>query len=418
MLTLLRERAFRRLWLSYSASAAATGMMPTALTLAVLDASAGLSALGLVLGARTLGFVIGSLPGGVIADRYPRAAVLTVSSAVRGGATAVVGLWADLPLLAVCAAICCAGAGEGTFRSAYQALVAELVDEDRLHQANAATTLSLRIWLVGGPTAAVALYTQFGRGASLTIAAALWLGSALLTVTVPAGRPSPPPAGARANALAEFREGLAEARRHRWFLAGITALVFWLALGEAAKYVMLPVVSQQRFGSNALIGAALGAYSCGAIAGALLMSRWRPRRVGVPAMVMLGCYGLVPLSLAHASHSWTIIAACALGGVGIEVFNIPWFTAIQREVPAGLQARISSLDFLVSYGMSPVGFAVIPVAVGALGATAVLDAAGLLVIGSALAALLVPGTTRFSDPRAGEVGTPEPQAGKAGAGSG
>ncbi|MGH3242284.1 MAG: MFS transporter, partial [Spirillospora sp.] len=67
MLTLLREGPFRRLWLSYSASAAATGMMPTALTLAVLDGPHGLSALGLVLGARTLGFVAGSLPGGVIA---------------------------------------------------------------------------------------------------------------------------------------------------------------------------------------------------------------------------------------------------------------------------------------------------------------------------------------------------------------
>ncbi|WP_067466459.1 MFS transporter [Actinomadura macra] len=407
MLTVLRERSFRRLWLSYSASAAATGMMPTALTLAVLD-TAGLSALGLVLGARTLGFVLGSLPGGIIADRYPRAVVLTVSSAVRGGATAVVGLAAGLPLVAVCAAICCAGAGEGTFRSAYQALTADLVDEDRLHQANAATTLSLRIWLVGGPTAAVALYAQFGRGATLTIAAALWLGSALLAATVATGRPSSPAAAVRSSMLVEFREGLAEARRHRWFLAGITALVFWLALGEAAKYVMLPVVSQQRFGSNALIGAALGAYSAGAIAGALLMSRWRPRRVGVPAMIMLGCYGLVPLSLAHASHSWTIIAACALGGVGIEVFNIPWFTAIQREVPTRLQARISSLDFLVSYGMSPVGFAVIPVAVDALGARTVLDTAGLLVIASALATLLVPGMARFSDPRNEEEERPRP----------
>ncbi|WP_243725412.1 MFS transporter [Actinomadura rubrisoli] len=402
MLTLLRERAFRRLWLSYSASAAATGMMPTALTLAVLDGPHGLSALGLVLGARTLGFVLGSLPGGVIADRYPRALVLTVSSAVRGGATAVVGLAAGLPLLAVCVAIGCAGAGEGTFRSAYQALVAELVGEDRLQEANAATTLSLRIWLVGGPTAAVALYAGFGRGLSLTAAAALWLVSALLAGTVPAKNPSAPRSEAGTTMLTEFRQGLDEARRHRWFLAGLGALVAWLALGEAAKYVMLPVVSRDRFGSTALIGLALGAYSAGAIAGAVLMSRWRPRRVGVPAMIMLGSYGLVPLSLAYASQSWIVIAACAIGGVGIEVFNIPWFTAIQREVPARLQARISSLDFLVSYGMSPVGFALIPPMVEAAGARIVLTTAGLLVMGSALATLLVPGMTGFSDPRSRE----------------
>ncbi|TDB90318.1 MFS transporter [Actinomadura sp. KC216] len=405
MLTLLRERPFRRLWLSYSASAAATAMMPTALTLAVLDGPHGLSALGLVLGARTLGFVAGSLPGGVIADRYPRTRVLAVSSAVRGGATAVVGLAAGLPVLAVCVAIGCAGAGEGTFRSAYQALVADHVGKDRLQEANAATTLSLRIWLVGGPTAAVALYAEFGRGVSLTAAAALWFGSALLAAAVPAKGTATSPE-ANTGMLTEFRQGLVEARRHRWFLAGLAALIAWLALGEAAKYVMLPVVSQEKFGSTALIGLALGGYSAGAIVGAMLMSRWRPRRVGIPAMIMLGSYGLVPLSLAYASHSWMIIAACAIGGIGIEVFNIPWFTAIQREVPGRLQARISSLDFLVSYGMSPVGFALIPPLVSAAGAQSVLTIAGLLVMGSALATLLVPGMTRFSDPNNRETERP------------
>ncbi|MFI0367531.1 MFS transporter [Actinomadura sp. 1N219] len=399
MLALLRERPFRRLWLSYSASAAATGMMPTALTLAVLDGPHGLSALGLVLGARTLGFVAGSLPGGVIADRYPRTRVLAVSSAVRGGATAVVGLAAGLPILVVCVAIGFAGAGEGTFRSAYQALVADHIGKDRLQEANAATTLSLRIWLVGGPTAAVALYAEFGRGVSLTAAAVLWFGSALLAAAVPVKGSAAPRPDAGTGMLTEFRQGLDEARRHRWFLAGLAALIAWLALGEAAKYVMLPVVSQERFGSTALIGLALGAYSAGAIAGAMLMSRWRPRRVGIPAMIMLGSYGLVPLSLAYASHSWVIIAACAIGGIGIEVFNIPWFTAIQREVPGHMQARISSLDFLVSYGMSPVGFALIPPMVDAAGAQSVLTTAGLLVMGSALAALLVPGMSVFSDPR-------------------
>jgi hypothetical protein len=116
-------------------------------------------------------------------------------------------------------------------------------------------------------------------------------------------------------------------------------------------------------------------------------------------MIMLGSYGLVPISLAYASQSWIIIAACTIGGMGIEIFNIPWFTAIQREIPTRLQARISSLDFLVSYGMSPVGFAIIPIMVHAAGAQTVLTVAGLLVIGAALLTLLVPGMTEFTDPR-------------------
>jgi hypothetical protein len=49
--------------------------------------------------------------------------------------------------------------------------------------------------------------------------------------------------------------------------------------------------------------------------------------------------------------------------------------------------------------MSPVGFAIIPIMVHAAGAQTVLTIAGLLVIGSALLTLLVPGMTEFADPR-------------------
>lgn len=395
LLGVLRQRAFRRLWVSYSASAAATGIMPTALTLAILDRADGFTALGLVLGARVLGFVLGALPAGVIADRYPRTVVLAVASAARALGTLAVGVFVSLPVVVLCASVFLAGAGEGVFRGSYQALVADLVPEDQRQAANAATTLSLRIWLVGGPGLAVVLYSEFGRVLSLLIAAALWLGSAALAFRVPAPRHAA--VRAKATPFADFREGLVEAGRHRWFLAGLAALVVWLALGESAKYLMLPVVSRERFGGNALIGIALGAYSAGALAGALLMARWKPRHPGIPAMILLSGYGLVPLSLAYATHSWIIIGCCAIGGFGIEVFNIPWFTAIQREIPAQLQARISSLDFLVSYGMSPVGLAVLPGIIQALGAAPVLTACGVLVMVSALVTLLIPGMRDFSN---------------------
>ncbi|PPK67011.1 MFS transporter [Actinokineospora auranticolor] len=413
MITVLRQKAFGRLWLSYTASAVATGLLPTALILAILDRHNGFTALGLVLGARTLGFLIGALPAGVIADRYPRAKALACSSLLRAAGAAAVALLLDLPTIALCAAVFLAGAGEGVFRSAYQALVGELVAEEHRHEANAATTLSLRVCLVAGPTAAVALHSGLGRTTSLLIAAALWLVSTALVAPLARGDRKPPETNETSrNALADFGHGLREARRHRWFLAGLAALIFWLALGEAAKYLMLPIIARDRFGGDWLIGAALGAYSLGAVGAAVLMSRWRPRRPGIPAMIMLGSYGLVPLSLAFAHHSWIIIACCAVGGAGIEIFNIPWFTAIQREVPQHLQARVSALDFLVSYGMSPLGLALLPAIIADVGGTTTLTVCGLLVIAAALLTLLVPGMATFTDPHHPKAPhtTPTPQA--------
>ncbi|MEV6907270.1 MFS transporter [Amycolatopsis sp. NPDC051071] len=398
MITVLRQPAFLRLWLSYTASAAATGLMPTALILAVIDRQDGFTTLGLVLGARTLGFVLGALPAGVIADRYPRAMVLVGSSLLRAAGSAAVAAFLDLPAVALCAAVFLAGAGEGVFRSAYQALVGQLVPEDQRQAANAATTLSMRICLVAGPSAAVALYAVADRGLSLFISAALWLVSAALAGLLARNRPVQDKTES-SGLFADFGAGIKEARRHRWFLAGLAALIVWLALGEASKYLMLPVVGRDRFGGDWLIGASLGAYSLGAVGGALLMSRWRPRRPGVPAMIMLGSYGLVPLSLAFAQHAWIVIACCAIGGAGIEIFNIPWFTAIQREIPPHLQARISSLDFLVSYGMSPLGLAFLPAIITIAGSQAVLAISGLLVAATAVLVLLVPGMSTFTDPR-------------------
>jgi hypothetical protein len=41
---------------------------------------------------------------------------------------------------------------------------------------------------------------------------------------------------------------------------------------------------------------------------------------------------------------------------GIELFNVPWFTATQREVEPDKLAGCP-LDFLLSYGLAPVGLA-------------------------------------------------------------
>ncbi|GAA4601503.1 MFS family permease [Actinoplanes octamycinicus] len=396
MLTVLRDPGFLRLSASYAASASASALLPTALTLAVIDQLGGVRALGLVLGARTLGFIAGVLPAGVIADRLPRHRVMAWASGIRAVATVVTLAFFHLPVAFVCASVFFVGAGEGVFRTAYQALVGERVPEPDRPAANAVTTVVMRVTLVVGPGLATLLYTQLSLVVCLLAGAVLWAGSALLAVVVrgaprTAARPG-------AGAATEFRVGLAEARRHRWFLAGLAALAVWLTLAYSVQQLQLPVVSAARFGGYALVGAVLGAYSVGAILGAVLMARWQPRQLGLVAFLGLGLYGLVPISLALSSTPVLIAAAYLVGGIGIEVFNVPWFTAIQREVPTDKLARVSALDFLVSYGMSPIGLVLLPVAGDAWGAGVTLVLAGGATTLACLAALLVPGARRFHDP--------------------
>jgi hypothetical protein len=93
-----------------------------------------------------------------------------------------------------------------------------------------------------------------------------------------------------------------------------------------------------------------------------------------------------------------VVASYVATGIGIELFNVPWFTATQREVDPRLLARVSSVDFLLSYGLAPLGLALIAPAIATFGAGPVLLGCALACLLAPAAAMLVPGTRTFSRP--------------------
>ncbi|SDI99641.1 hypothetical protein SAMN04488074_101237 [Lentzea albidocapillata subsp. violacea] len=117
--------------------------------------------------------------------------------------------------------------------------------------------------------------------------------------------------------------------------------------------MMISLVSRDRYDTEAVLAGALTAYTLGALAGALLIARWRPRHAGWTALFGLALYGFAPLSLLLPVHPFVVIAAYVVAGLGIELFNVPWFTATQREVEPSKLARVSSLDFLTPTASRP-----------------------------------------------------------------
>ena len=71
--------------------------------------------------------------------------------------------------------------------------------------------------------------------------------------------------------------------------------------------------------------------------------------------------------------------------------TIVWVTLKQREVPAALLGRVSSLDWLISIGLLPISFALTGPVAAAIGAQATLVAAGVAGTVVTLSALLLPG---------------------------
>ncbi|WP_411711411.1 MFS transporter [Lentzea atacamensis] len=390
--SVFRNVAFLRLWTGTTASGLAMWALPFVLGLAVLERSITAVELGVVLATRTAGFLAAVPVAGVLADRHSRRGVVFWSCVTAAVATPViaVGMGRSLLLMAVAATI--VGAGQGACRPAFQALVAEVVPESGRQQANAAITLAVRVMSLVAPSMTALASLLVDARALLALTGVVWLCAALVP---PAGTAGPAPVSTRAGFVADFAEGIREARRHPWFLAGLGALTVVIATGYSASAVLLPVVSRDRYGAEAVLAAATTAYTIGALAGAALIARWRPRAAGWVALAGLGCYGLIPLCLLLPVHPFVLIAAYAVTGIGIELFNVPWFTATQREVEPGKLARVSSLDFLLSYGLAPVGLAFIAPAVDQFGVSAVLGGCAVICFAAPAAAALVPSSRGF-----------------------
>ena len=393
--TVLRDGAFLRLWTGTTASGLATWALPFVLGLGVVQGALTAVELGLALGVRTAGFLAAMPAGGVLADRYSRRTTVAWSGALAaaGSAATALALTGTGGLGLLLAGCVLAGVGQGACRPAFQALVAEIVDGDRRQEANAAMTFAVRGTTLVAPAVTALVATVLPvAGVTLGITI-LWVVAA----AVPGpGTHRPTSTGPRTGFVAEFAEGLTEARRHPWFLAGLGALTAVIATGYSATGVALPLVSSENYGGSAVLAAALTGYTAGALVGAVVVARWRPVARGRVALAGLAVYAVAPLSLLTPLPVWVVVGAYVVCGVGIELFNVPWFTAVQREVEPSKLARVSSLDFLLSYGLAPLGLALIAPAIEAFGLRPVLLVCAAVSLVGPLLAMLAPGARRFS----------------------
>lgn len=394
--SVLLDPAFLRLWAATTASGLATWAMPFVLGLAVLDDALTAVALGTLLAARTGGFLVAVPLGGLLADRFSRRSVVLWSGFAAGLATPVVALGLDTSMLLAVLAAAVVGAGQGACRPAFQALTAEIVDGPRRQQANAAITFSVRGATLFAPALTAVAASFLGVTALLLMTAVLWAAAALLPPWSTTA-PSPAPAVQRSSLVTDFTDGLREARRHAWFMAGLGALTTVIATGYSATGVLLPVVSRDTFGTEAVLAGALTAYTAGALVGAVVVARWRPRSRGWASLAGLSLYGFAPLSLLFPVDPAVVVVAYVFAGVGVELFNVPWFTAAQSEIAPDRLARVSSLDFLFSYGLAPVGLALIAPATDAFGAEPVLAVCAVLCFTAPVLAALAPGARTYSN---------------------
>jgi MFS family permease len=385
-LEVLRLRDFRLVFGAALVSLLGDGVAPLALTFAVLDLTGSATDLGAVFAARTAGLVGSLLIGGVVADRFPRRAVMIGADGLRLVAQGAVGALllsghATVAEIAVSQAV--VGAATGFFNPASSGLI-PAVSGDWLHQANSLRGIASAAGNIAGPAIAGVLVATTTPGTALVVDAASYGVSALLLARVghvPTAR------GVGQSFFAELREGFAEVRSRTWLWSTLVALS--LVNAVSVGFVVLGAVIVKRHlggpGAWALILAAQGA---GALLGGAALLRVAPRR---PLLVatLIGLIPVVPTFLiAIPAPLAVIVVAALMAGIGNMVFNTLWETTLQQHVPEGARSRVSSYDWFGSLALQTLGFAFIGPLAAAVGTSPALYICGGVEL-AAVSALLV-----------------------------
>jgi predicted MFS family arabinose efflux permease len=386
----LRYRDFRWLIAGRSTSYLGNAVAPIALAFAVLDLTGSVSDLGWVVGARSITNVALLLFGGVVADRLPRAVVLTAScaaAALTQGAVAALVLTgtATVTWLIVLGAV--NGAVSAMAFPAAAALTPQTVPVSLVRPANALLRLSTNSALVGGAAVGGVLVAAVGPGWGIAVDAAMFATSGALFSRI---RVADVHAGTAVadepSTWRRLREGWGEFTQRRWVWVVVLQFMVVNASLTGGIAVLGPAVADDSFGRRAW-GFVLATQTLGMVVGGLIALRWQPRHALRYGVALTSLTAVPLLVLAHAPSAVVLAVTMLADGIAIEQFGVAWDVSLQQNVPADRLARVYSYDAVGSFVAIPVGQMLVgPIAAG-VGVEATLTGAAVLVVMATLAAL-------------------------------
>jgi predicted MFS family arabinose efflux permease len=351
-------------WSNLAAQSAEQVGLAAAPLLAVLAFGAGAGATGMLAAVQTLPFLLLSLPAGVLVDRLSPRALMVGAEVLRAAALlAVPGLaFAGVLSLPLLAAIGFAAAvGTVVFSVAAPSLVSALVPRAGLALANGRLELARSTAFAAGPAIGGALVAWAGATAAFIAAGLLSLAAVALIRRVPAPAPATAPA-ARRTLLRDVAEGASFAWRHNLLRPILLTAVAWNLSWFVLQAVYVPyAVHRLGLGPDA-VGATLGAYGAGMVAGALLA----PRIVAAMRLGLVIALGpLVSVAAATAMTGSILVPGAALPvvafflfGAGPILWTIGQTTLRQAVTPAPLLGRVSALMMMATTGARPLGAAI------------------------------------------------------------
>lgn len=363
---------------------------------AVLEAGGSATDVGLVSAARTVPLVVFILVGGAVADRLPRHRVMVganLLNCLSQGAFAALVLAGEPQLWQMALLAALGGTGQAFFAPASEGMVLASVSGEQAGRAFAVYRMGMNGANIGGAALGGALVAAVGPGWVLAIDSVAFALAGALRAFLDVSAVAPREAGA--GVLRDLRDGWREVASRPWLWAVVAQFAVVNAVVAAAEAVYGPMVADDHLGGAGPWGLALGAFGAGTVGGALLMTRFAPRR-----LLFIGALCIFPLALPSAAlavplSAGGLVAVMFGTGVAVEIFSVTWMTALHQEIPEDKFSRVSSYDWLGSLALVPLATALAGPVQDLIGRTTALWCCSALIALLTAAVLCVPDVRRL-----------------------
>jgi hypothetical protein len=194
----------------------------------------------------------------------------------------------------------------------------------------------------------------------------------------------------RMGFMGELSEGWREFRSRTWLWVDGIYSALGNALTLSPLWALGPLVAERDLDGASSWATIATAFGLGSVAGGVLAIRLRPQRPLRLAVSALGLLALPPALLAVPTATAGIAVASFAAGLGLIFFNTIFETTVQQHVPPESLSRVASIDWVLSVGLQPLGFALVGPLAEAIGLSTTLYAAALWILLSTAVVLAVP----------------------------
>ncbi|MFI1015819.1 MFS transporter [Streptomyces sp. NPDC020965] len=349
----LWNRDFTLLFAARTASILGDQMLvPTTITVAVLQAGYGVTGVGYALAAHTAPLAAFVILGGVLVDRFTPVRVMVIADLSRlilhgmlalAFAVGKPSLWLIITLLAL------SGIGTAAFQPGYVSIIPRTARD--VQKANAAIRVAESLVTVAGPAIAGLLLAFSSVAVVVTIDAMTFGVSAACLIAM---RLKIPRSRQRTAIRRDLVQGWQEFRSRNWLWGVIVIFMLYQMTVNGPFLTLAQSLITIEHGESTL-GFIMSMFGLGAVLGGLAAARLKPPHpLRAGAIALAGTvFGLLAVALDLAPP--LIAVGYALHGAGTAFWLVMFHSSVQTKIPPDVLGRVHAYDVAGSLVMRPVG---------------------------------------------------------------